>query len=92
MYKKLLSLSIFTIAFAVSFVFWAPNGTMAACSSYHEGYIDSANSFADDYDWAANRAGPARDMDRDMDRGEDRAMQPPLFQSYGLQGDWRGQY
>ena len=86
MYKKLLGLPIFTIAFAVAFVFWGPQGTRAD-DSHHPGYNESANSFSDDHHGARNRAGRARDS-RDMDR----ATQPQPFKSYGLQGDWRGHH
>ena len=53
--RKLLSLPVFTIALAVAFVFWAPGGSMAAGSSYHPGYNESANTFEDN-DWAGTRA------------------------------------
>jgi hypothetical protein len=93
-------LSIFTIAFAVVFVFSAPNGTTAADgtnagSSYnqgdnynHRGYIEnrSANSFGDE--WATN--GFRTDRDTDKDRHIQR--QIPDFQIYGLQGNWKGAY
>ncbi|MGA3116730.1 MAG: hypothetical protein ABSF90_20095 [Syntrophobacteraceae bacterium] len=84
--RKLLSLPVFTIALAVAFVFWAPGGSMAAGSSYHPGYNESANTFEDN-DWAGTRA------ETTHDRETDRSVQPPpYFQSYGLQGDWRGQH
>ena len=86
MSKKLLSLSVFTIALAAAFVFWAPSGTMAAGGDYQEGYMNSPNSFASDHGWNAEGAGTSLDRDYDRDRG--RAMQPPQFQGYGLQGDW----
>jgi hypothetical protein len=87
MNKKLLGLPIFTIALAVAFVFWAPKGTMEAGGSFHPGYNDSANSFSDDHHGTRNRAGRAQD-----DRDRDRALWSSPFQSYGLQGDWRGQH
>ena len=61
MNKKLFSLSVFTIALAVAFVFSAPKGAKAADSinaavsnHNHRGYIEnrSANSFGED--WATN--------------------------------------
>ncbi|MGO9315143.1 MAG: hypothetical protein ACLQBD_02835 [Syntrophobacteraceae bacterium] len=82
MNKKLLGLPIFAIALAVAFVFWAPKGTRAD-DSHHPGYNSSANSFSDDH----NGAGRAQDR-----RDRDRATQSQHFQSYGLQGDWRGQH
>ena len=95
MNKKLFSLSIFTIALAVAFVFSAPNGakaadgTNAAGSNYnHRGYIEnrSANLFGED--WATNGGRTRRDMDKD--RYIQR--QIPDFQVYGLQGNWKGAY
>jgi hypothetical protein len=86
MSKKLLSLSIFAIALAVAFVFWAPNGTMAEDNNNHAGYMNSPNSFGDSWDSATNNAG--EHFDRDRDRATE---PPPIFKSYGLQGDWRGQ-
>ena len=70
MNKKLFSLSLFTIALAVAFMFSAPNGvkaadgTNAAGGNYnqggnynHRGYIEnrSANSFGEE--WATNGSG-----------------------------------
>ena len=86
MKKKLISLPIFAIALAVAFVFWAPKGTRAD-DNHHPGYKDSANSFSDDHHGARNRAGRAQDR-----RDKDRATRSPHVQSYGLQGDWRGQH
>ncbi len=86
MNKKLLGIPIFTVALALAFVFWAPQGTKAD-DSYHPGYKDSANSFSDDHHGARNRAGRAKDG-----RDRDRSMKPPPSNSYGLQGDWRGQH
>src|SRR5208283_5078234 len=86
MNKKLLGLPIFAIALAVAFVFWAPKATRAD-DSHHPGYNNSANSFSDDHHGARNRAGRAQDR-----RDRDRATQSQRFQSYGLQGDWRGQH
>jgi hypothetical protein len=101
MNKKLFSLSIFTIALAVAFVFSAPNGakaadgTKAAGSNYnqggnynHRGYIEnrSANSFGEE--WATNGSRTHRDTDKD--RYIQR--QIPDFQIYGLQGNWKGAY
>jgi hypothetical protein len=100
MNKKLFSLSIFTVALTVAFVFSAPGRTMAADgtnagSSYnqgdnynHRGYIEnrSANSFGEE--WATN--GAREDRDTDKDRHIQR--QIPDFQIYGLQGNWKGAY
>ena len=81
MNKKLFSLSIFTIAFAMAFVFSAPFGTMAASDNYNEPFIGSTNLFGVD---EADNGAMARDRDRDI--------APVLnFGSYGLQGDWAGQ-
>lgn len=87
MNKKLLSLPVFTIALAVAFMFWTPKGTMAADGGYHPGYNNSTNSFSDDHHGARNRAGRAKDS-----RDKDRATRSAPFQSYGLQGDWRGHH
>ena len=101
MNKKLFSLSLFTIALAVAFVFSAPNGvkaadgTNAAGGNYnqggnynHRGYIEnrSANSFGEE--WATNGIRTHRDTDKD--RYIQR--QIPDFQIYGLQGNWKGAY
>jgi hypothetical protein len=95
MNRKLFSLSIFTIALAVAFVFSAPgfakaaDGTNAARSNNnHRGYIEnrSANSFGED--WATNGYGTRRDMDKDRHIRR----QIPDFQIYGLQGNWKGAY
>jgi len=86
MNKKLLGLPIFTIAFAVAFVFWSPQGTRAD-DSHHQGYNSSANEFSDDHHGARNQAGKAQDS-----RDRDRSNHSQHFQSYGLQGDWRGHH
>ncbi|MGO9020522.1 MAG: hypothetical protein ACLQVJ_19455 [Syntrophobacteraceae bacterium] len=80
MNKKLFSLSIFTIALAMAFVFSAPNVTRAASDNYNDQFVGITNLLG--VDEAHNGAG-ARDRDR-----------APVvnFQTYGLQGDWAGQH
>ncbi len=96
MNKKLFSLSVFTIALAVAFVFSAPKGAKAAdginaavSNHNHRGYIENrfANSFGED--WATN-GGAGAHRDTDKDRHIQR--QIPDFQIYGLQGNWKGAY
>ena len=80
MNKRLFSLSIVTIAFAMVFSFTAPNVTSAAGDNYNYILIDAVNVFGADE--AVNGIEP----------GSDRDVGPDLnFQSYGLQGNWAGQ-
>jgi len=74
--KSFFNISILAFAFALAFLFAAPNGAMAA--GENQGL--STNLFG--LDNAHNGSGlDARDRD---------VAPAPRFQSYGLQGDWAG--
>ena len=76
MNKKLFALSIFAVAFAVTCVFAAPNGALAASDNYNNVAIGSVNLFGvDETDNAI--AAPDRDTGAEVS-----------FPSYGLQGSW----
>jgi hypothetical protein len=83
MSKKIFSLSIFTIALAMAFVFSAPIVTRAASDNYNDPFTGITNLVG--IDEATSNVSSFHDRDRDNARDS-------KFPSYGLQGNWAGQH
>ncbi len=83
MSKKLFSLSIFTIALAMAFVFSAPIVTRAASDNFDDQFLGESNLVG--IDEPTSPVTPLHNRDRDNGRDF-------KFPSYGLQGNWAGQH